>query len=145
VRQRYLRAAINETLRAEGIQPHKVEVSIALVDDATMQQLNMRYRKKAQPTDVLSFAQDQQLVAPGAPRLLGDVVISLDTAARQAVVAGHNLEVEVCQLAIHGILHLIGYDDVIPEGYAEMVRKSADIWQRVEALAAGATDSPTAR
>ena len=110
-----------------------------------MQQLNMRYRKKAQPTDVLSFAQDQQLVAPGAPRLLGDVVISLDTAARQAVVAGHNLEVEVCQLAIHGILHLIGYDDVIPEGYAEMVRKSADIWQRVEALAAGATDSPTAR
>lgn len=141
--QRCLRAAVNETLKAEGIQPRKVEVSIALVDDVAIQQLNAQYRKQDKPTDVLSFAQDEPAM-PGMPRLLGDVVISVDTAARQAAVAGQRLQDEVCQLAIHGILHLLGYDDVTTEGYEEMVRKGAEIWQRVAALTAGpATDTPT--
>ncbi len=57
-----------------------------------MRQLNAQYRKQDKPTDVLSFAQDQEVIIPGTPRLLGDVVISLDTAARQAAAAGQSLE-----------------------------------------------------
>jgi len=68
-----------------------------------------------------------------APKLLGDIVISVDTAARQAITGGHSLDVEAAQLAIHGLLHLLGFDDVTPEGYEEMVRKGAAIWHRVQA------------
>jgi probable rRNA maturation factor len=136
-----------------------VEVSVALVDDAAMQTLNKQYRGLDTPTDVLSFAQevgqtflsDQQeegqtgmsvlpstwLTPPGQPRLLGDVVISLDTAARQAAGA-RSLDDEVCQLAIHGVLHLLGYDDEVPEAYQTMVAKAAAVWSRCH----GGADTP---
>jgi len=97
-----------------------------------MRDLNARYRHIDKPTDVLSFAQDQELTPPGAPKLLGDVVIAIETAEHQAVVAGHTLDEEMCHLVIHGVLHLLGYDDATPEGYAEMVGKGKEIWQRIE-------------
>jgi probable rRNA maturation factor len=102
------------------------------VDDATIQRLNAEYRGKDAPTDVLSFTQDAEITAPGAPRLLGDVVVSLDTAAKQAEAGGRSLDDETTQLVIHGVLHLLGYDDVTVEGYAEMVRKGEEIWRRVQ-------------
>ena len=127
-----LRRTVNETLRSEGVSPRTVEVSIALVDDDAMQDLNARYRGKDAPTDVLSFSQEQDIIIPGSPKLLGDVVVSIDTAIRQAEAGNRALDTEVSQLVIHGVLHLLGYDDVTHEGYEEMVRKGATIWRRIE-------------
>lgn len=86
------------------------ELTVALVDDAAIHDLNRRYRRKDRPTDVLAFAMLEGMRAPGDERILGDVVISLDTAARQARRRRVTLEAEVRTLLIHGILHLLGYD-----------------------------------
>jgi probable rRNA maturation factor len=92
-----------------------VELSVRLTDDATVRELNRRYRRRNQPTDVLSFAQAEGAefaTAPGVPRHLGDVVISVETARRQAREARVTLRDEVAHLLVHGILHLLGYDHV---------------------------------
>jgi len=107
-----LNAPLAALLQHEGV-PGDPEVSIVLCDDAFIQSLNAQYRGKARPTDVLSFAQDD-------PDLLGDIVISLPTAARQAQAAGWTLENEVALLGIHGLLHLLGHDDETAEGAWEM-------------------------
>ena len=85
-----------------------VELSLALVDNEEIRELNRRYRNKPTPTDVLSFPADEP-VNPRAP-LLGDVVISVEQAAIQASRAHRTLEAEIDWLLIHGILHLLGYD-----------------------------------
>jgi probable rRNA maturation factor len=85
------------------------ELSIALVDDARIRELNRAYRKKDKPTDVLAFAmREGEGGAQGGA--LGDVVISIDTARRQARDRGRPLLDELTMLLAHGILHLIGYD-----------------------------------
>jgi rRNA maturation RNase YbeY len=81
------------------------ELSVVLVSDAEMRRLNRRWRGRDRPTDVLSFPQDE-----GRNGLLGDVVISLDTARRQAAEQGTTLGREADRLLIHGLLHLLGYD-----------------------------------
>ena len=85
------------------------ELSLLLVSDAEMRKLNRQWRGRDRTTDVLAFAQREG--AGGAPGgLLGDVVISVDTARRQAAERGHPLTVEGERLLIHGVLHLLGYD-----------------------------------
>jgi probable rRNA maturation factor len=85
------------------------ELSIALVTDAEIHRLNATYRHKDQPTDVLAFAMREG--ADGLHQeVLGDVVISLDTAARQAAKRGAPVADEVRLLLTHGVLHLLGYD-----------------------------------
>ena len=84
------------------------ELSIALVGDAEMRPLNAKYRRKNKTTDVLSFAVEDQPRA--AARLLGDVIISVEQARRQAKERTHSLRREMVTLLIHGILHLLGYD-----------------------------------
>jgi rRNA maturation RNase YbeY len=86
------------------------ELSVALVGDATIRDLNARYRHIDKATDVLAFAQREGEDAALGAALLGDVVISLDTAARQASDKGWPLYDEVRVLLAHGILHLLGYD-----------------------------------
>jgi len=86
------------------------ELAISLVGDAEMHALNRDYRGKDRPTDVLAFAMREGEPVPGAADVLGDVVISLDTAARQAAERGVPLAGEVRALLVHGILHLLGYD-----------------------------------
>ncbi|MFZ5640296.1 MAG: rRNA maturation RNase YbeY [Bacillota bacterium] len=95
----------------------EAEVSIALVDDRYIRELNRQYRHKDCPTDVLSFAmlEDTGEAPPvegeeGDGPVLGDVVISLETAERQAAEFGHPFPREVAYLAAHGVLHLLGYD-----------------------------------
>ena len=95
----------------------RCEVSIALVDDSAIHLLNRQYRGIDRPTDVLSFAlQDAEGLSPSVaetaeqPLVLGDVIISTDTAQRQADERGHSLEKEISILVIHGMLHLFGYD-----------------------------------
>lgn len=90
------------------LDQNRAELSIALVEDREIQRLNSRYRHKDEPTDVLSFASGE--VLPGGVLLLGDVVISLEKAGRQARAARRTLEKEVEALLIHGILHLLGYN-----------------------------------
>lgn len=79
------------------------ELSIALVDDDYIRRLNHTYRNLDEPTDVLSFPMDEE-------GLLGDVVISLERAEKQAADYGHSFQREVAFLLVHGILHLFGYD-----------------------------------
>ena len=78
-------------------------VTVAIVPNARVRELNRRYRGKDVPTDVLSFPADE-------PGELGDVVIALGVARRQAAEAGHSLAIEFRVLALHGLLHLLGYD-----------------------------------
>ncbi len=85
------------------------ELSVALIDDAAMEGLNSTWRGKDRTTDVLAFAQ-REGEEMGAPGLLGDVVISVPTAQRQAAERGHSLDRELRELLVHGILHLLGYD-----------------------------------
>lgn len=109
-----------------------------------MRALNAQYRGKDAPTDVLSFTQETAAPLPGAPRLLGDVVVSVDTAARQAAAGGRTLDDETAQLVIHGVLHLLGYDDATTEGFSTMVRKGTAIWERVRPADAAAPGAPHA-
>lgn len=93
------------------------ELTLRLTDDTEIQQLNAQYRQKNQPTDVLAFAalevDSPQLPSEfqlSVPLYLGDVVISVDTAQRQAQQQGHPLQTELAWLAAHGLLHLLGWD-----------------------------------
>lgn len=90
------------------VHQKNAELSLALVGNEEIRELNRRYRNKPAATDVLSFPVDE----PAGPRarLLGDVVISVEQAELQAGKAGRTLEAEVEWLLIHGILHLLGYD-----------------------------------
>lgn len=84
------------------------ELSVELVGDRRMRTLNRRYRKKDRTTDVLAFAMRE--AASPCPALLGDVVISIPTALKQAKAAGRSLDEELAALLVHGVLHLCGYD-----------------------------------
>ena len=86
------------------------ELSILLCDDATIHALNRDYRGKDRPTDVLAFAMSEGEGGGLHPDLLGDVVISLETAARQASERRKTIASEVDFLLAHGLLHLLGYD-----------------------------------
>lgn len=79
------------------------EVALLLTDDATMQNLNRSYRKMDRPTDVLAFPM------PEDDEILGDIAVSVEAAQRQAACAGHDLEIELKYLLLHGLLHLCGY------------------------------------
>ena len=126
-----LRRAAQRLLREEG--PARAEVSVLLTDDATVHAMNRDYRGYDRPTDVLSFAQQDTIpgappmpTLPGQPVVLGDVIISLDTAERQANALGITLENELALLTVHGILHLLGYEDETEAGATRMrVREQA--------------------
>lgn len=93
-------------LRAVDIEPE--ELSIAFVDDESMRKLNRKFRRKNKTTDVLTF--------PGDAPLLGEIVISVDQARRQAADEKHSLAIEVRYLILHGILHAMGYDHETDHG-----------------------------
>jgi probable rRNA maturation factor len=86
---------------------NKAELSIALVSDAQIKRLNKLYRNKDKPTDVLSFPIGEKVEDW---LILGDIVISVDTAKRQAQELGYSLEEELKRLLVHGLVHLLGYE-----------------------------------
>ncbi|MCX8076963.1 MAG: rRNA maturation RNase YbeY [Aquificaceae bacterium] len=102
---RWLREIVSRLLELEGLQG--VELNLYLTDDPTTRKLNREYRGKDKATDVLSFPFGEQA---GGYRLLGEIVLSLDTAERQARELGHGLEEEIKRLVVHGFVHLLGYD-----------------------------------
>ena len=120
-RQR-LAALTGNLLHAEG-WPADTEIDLWLCSDDEIQALNLEYRKQDQPTDVLSFPQYNPGERPiaGMPVHLGDVVISVDTAQRQAQERGASLGNEIMWLFLHSVLHLIGYDDDTEEELELMI------------------------
>jgi rRNA maturation RNase YbeY len=105
--RRRLRVELARMIRAAARRDRRAdyEVSVRLVGDAAIHALNRDYRRNDQPTDVLAFAQREAQAAD--PSLLGDIVISVDTARRQAK---RGLHAELLHLASHGLCHLLGYD-----------------------------------
>ena len=123
--ERLIYHAALATLKVHGSED--CEVSILLTDDAEIQALNRHYRQIDAPTDVLAFAMREGIDSDLNPHLLGDVVISLQTAQRQSLAQGHALEIELALLTVHGILHLLGYDHQMPEEAAMMFEKQEAI------------------
>ena len=121
-----IRQAVEFAVNNEGIED--AELSVAIADDEIIRELNREFRQKDSATDVLSFpANDvtkplremmeegfEPEVGEGGAPFLGDIVISTDTAARQAQEYGNTLQEEICFLAVHGTLHLLGYDHIEP-------------------------------
>lgn len=88
-----------------------VEFNVILVDNNYIHELNKNYRKIDRETDVITFAlEDNEEVDEEEHRLLGDIYISVDKAKSQALEYGHSFKREICFLAVHGFLHLLGYD-----------------------------------
>jgi probable rRNA maturation factor len=110
------------------------ELTIVVTDDDAVRALNAQYRGLDEPTDVLSFpAQDSApgfVSAPGTGAYLGDIIIALPFTARQAAALGRDLRAELRLLAVHGTLHLLGYD------HADQAEE-ASMWARQDAILAG--------
>ncbi len=124
-----IRHALLELLHEEGVEGS--EVSVLICDDDEMHRLNKQFRGVDAPTDVLAFPQDRDATLPDGTRLLGDVVISLDTAKRQAESRGHSLVTESVLLGLHGTLHLLGHDDHTEEEAADMIVRAERIAMRL--------------
>ncbi len=108
------------------------ELSILLVSDKKIRELNRQYRGLDAPTDVLSFPQNEEDAEEFDSHLLGDVVISVETAHRQAVEHKLSLEEELVLLLIHGILHLLGYDhERSAKEERIMKQKTRDLFQSI--------------
>ncbi len=101
---------IAEHLLQEEGRSLEEEITLILVDDGQIWELNRTYRKLDRITDVLAFDLQDEMTGKEEDRILGDVVISVERAAAQAQEYGHSLEREIAFLAVHGILHLLGYD-----------------------------------
>jgi probable rRNA maturation factor len=103
------RRVVREALTA-GRTPDDAEVSVLFVTDKEMRRLNGQYRGVQRPTDVLAFSQQEGPRGDLARNMLGDVVISLDAARRQAARLRHSFRREIGVLLVHGVLHLLGHD-----------------------------------
>lgn len=118
---------------AETENVSDAEVSVTFVTNEIIQEINKEYRGKDTPTDVISFAMEelgegeQEIVGANEPRMLGDIVISLDRTKEQAADYGHSFERELGFLAVHGFLHLLGYDHMTEEEEKEMFAKQENI------------------
>ena len=127
--EQMLTQVLNKAAEVYDIEP-QAEISVVLADDDYIHQLNRQYRGKDRPTDVLSFAMNDHCAGEHEPEiaeapddieiLLGDIVISLETTARQAEEFVHSLERELAYLTVHGMLHLLGYDHEAEAERAEM-------------------------
>lgn len=109
------------------------ELSVTFVTNEAIHEINKQYRDKDAPTDVISFALEElgegetAIIAEGMPRVLGDIIISIDRTREQAEEFGHSFERELGFLAIHGFLHVLGYDHMTPEDEKVMFGKQDEI------------------
>lgn len=102
------------------------EAAVVLADDAFIRRLNRDYRQDDKPTNVLAFAADTD-APPPAPRLLGDVVVAFETAAREAADQGKPLADHLSHLVVHGMLHLLGHDHQTEDAARAMERREIDV------------------
>ena len=127
--KRLLRARAVHLLRA--VEEARAELSIALVDDAEIAELNAEYRGLDRATDVLSFSLREGKGADYSGSLLGDVVIGLETAARQARGRRRSVDDEVARLLIHGTLHLLGRDHERSDEARAMRAEERRLWRAI--------------
>ena len=112
---------------------HDAELSILIVDDPQIAILNKKYLRRNGPTNVIAFPMRTDQFSNINPELLGDVVISIETAEKEGKNIGINMEERFTQLLVHGILHLLGYDHEKSEQEAEkMEKKSEEILKLIE-------------
>lgn len=124
---------VNETIKQENLTNEMLECSFIFVDNEQIREINANYRQKDAVTDVITFASEDEM--PGEikiqgipmPRMLGDVFISLPRTREQAERYGHSFERELSFLAVHGCLHLLGYDHIEPEEEKIMFGKQEDV------------------
>jgi len=124
-----LRRVTAETLRREGIEG-EVALSVVITDDEAVRELNLQFRDVDAPTDVLAFGSGEEgdfVTPPGESVYLGDVVISYPRAVAQAEEYGHSINRELALLAVHGVLHLLGYDHVDEAERMEMWARQNEI------------------
>ncbi|BAY11748.1 rRNA maturation RNase YbeY [Calothrix sp. NIES-2098] len=113
------------------------EIGLRLTDDAEIQSLNAQYRQQDKPTDVLAFAalevdcpQNEEMFA-SMPLYLGDIVVSVDTAKRQAQQQQHSLQTELAWLVAHGLLHLLGWDHPDEESLERMLKQQVILLREI--------------
>jgi probable rRNA maturation factor len=118
--------------------PQDCELSLKLTGDRQIQQYNHQYRDLEQPTDVLAFAAtESEIILPSKlaePLYLGDIIISLDTAMRQAQEQKHSLIVELAWLSSHGLLHLLGWDHPDEESLQQMLGRQQELINSLNTL-----------
>jgi probable rRNA maturation factor len=128
IRKLLSHASIKEGLTGE------IEVAVTFMTDQDIQEVNAEYRGKNVPTDVISFALEEMTegevaIVPveGMPTVLGDILISVETAGRQAEEYGHDFHREIGFLALHGFLHLLGYDHMTEDEEVKMFGRQKEI------------------
>jgi probable rRNA maturation factor len=119
------------TSAAEAERRHG-ELGLWLCTDAEIADLHQRFMDIPGPTDVISF--------PGDTQYLGDIAVSFDTAAMQAIDAGHPVARELAYLALHGLLHLLGYDDITPAEREQMLTRQDELIEAFEKATPGGWD-----
>lgn len=113
--------------------PANAELSVSFVNNEEIRTINREYRNKDQSTDVISFALEEEtedemkIIGDDIPIVLGDIIISVDKAKEQSKEYEHCLQREMGFLAVHGLLHLLGYDHMTPEDEKIMFQKQDDI------------------
>ena len=131
-----LTKALNVVAKEEKLSAN-TEVDITIVTDEEIHTLNKEYRNVDRPTDVLSFAlnegdEEPEIIGQEGENLLGDIIISAQTATRQGEEFGHGLTREVVYLAVHGCLHLLGYDHMIEEDKVVMRKREEGILRQID-------------
>lgn len=123
---------LNFAAAKEGVEEDS-EVSVTFVTNERIQNINREYRDKDTPTDVISFAMEemgegeQELLGVDMPRVLGDIIISIEKAKEQAGEYNHSFSRELGFLAVHGFLHLLGYDHETEEEEKVMFSRQKEI------------------
>lgn len=130
INYRLIENVISEALRYEGVNDN-AEISVTIVDNAEIRKINNKFRNIDRATDVLSFPlidfDNEGLPSDGSKIYLGDIIISIERAKEQANEYGHSLDREVGFLTAHSMLHLLGYDHMVPEEEKVMFAKQEEI------------------
>ena len=127
----FVQKILEHAAKEEGMG--QSEVSVTFVTNEMIRDINREYRGKDQPTDVISFGMEElgegetAIIGSPEPRMLGDIIISLDRTKEQAADYGHSFERELGFLAIHGFLHLLGYDHMTEEDEKKMFSRQEEI------------------
>jgi len=128
-REQLLCDAVEHALGAHG---KNGDVNVLVVGMERIQELNRTFRQIDAPTDVLTFPADtEDELFAGEPDLLGDIAICLPRAEEQAIEYGHSIERELAFLAVHGTLHILGYDHLQPDEEKQMIEKQKEILQEM--------------
>ncbi|MDD6479796.1 MAG: rRNA maturation RNase YbeY [Clostridium sp.] len=122
-----LKDMLSDFCKREGLG--NVIFNIIIIDNPTIHKINKEYRDKDAPTDVISFAleDDKTVIEPDGVRILGDIYISIDKVHEQALEYGHSFKRELSFLAVHGLLHLLGYDHMEKSDEEVMFKKQEEV------------------